>query len=86
MIVKLSEGDYVGMTEEIKDEIIRHVIYRHMEQIMRILKYCDDTNVIFQIGMEMGYMHRSLSDELSKIMADPTATNGDNNQHNAPAA
>ena len=54
------------MTEQRKDEIERKVFYRHIESIMRILEECEDTHILFQMGMEMGYLHRSLSEELSK--------------------
>lgn len=54
------------MTEQRKDEIERKVFYRHIESIMRTLERCEDTHIVFQLGMEMGYMHRSLSEELSK--------------------
>lgn len=54
------------MTEQRKDEIERKVFYRHIEPIMRTLECCEDTHLVFQIGMEMGYLHCSLSEELSK--------------------
>lgn len=54
------------MTEQRKDEIERKVFYRHIDNIMRMLEQCEDTHIIFQMGMEMGYLHRSLSEELSK--------------------
>ena len=54
------------MTGQRKDEIIRKVFYRHIESINRMLEQCEDTHIIFQMGMEMGYLHRSLSEELSK--------------------
>lgn len=54
------------MTEQRKYEIERMVFYRHIESIMRTLERCEDTNIVFQIGMEMGNLHRSLSEELSK--------------------
>ena len=54
------------MTGQRKDEIERKVFYRHIESIMRRLELCKDTNFAFLMGMEMGYLHRSLSEELSK--------------------
>ena len=54
------------MTEQRKDEIERKVFYRHIESIMRTLEQCEDTHIVFEIGMEMGYLHRSLSEELDK--------------------
>ena len=54
------------MTEQRKGEIERKVFYRHIESIMRTLELCEDTHIIFRIGMEMGYLRRSLSEELSK--------------------
>lgn len=54
------------MTNQRKDEIERKVFYRHVESIMRTLEWCGDTHIIFQMGIEMGYLHRSLSEELSK--------------------
>ena len=54
------------MTGQRKDEIERKVFYRHIESIMRVLEECEDTHLVFQMGMEMGYLHRSLSEELSK--------------------
>lgn len=54
------------MTEQRKDEIERKVFYRHIESIMRTLEQCEDTHIVFQMGVEMGYLHRSLSVELSK--------------------
>ena len=54
------------MTEQRKDEIERKVFYRHIESIMRTLERCEDTHIVFQMGMEMGYLHSSLSEELSK--------------------
>ena len=54
------------MTEQRKDEIERKVFYRHIDSIMRTLEQCEDTHIIFEIGVKMGYMHRSLSEELSK--------------------
>ena len=54
------------MTEHRAEEIERKVFYRHIESIMRTLEECENTHIIFQIGMEMGYLHKSLSEELSK--------------------
>ena len=54
------------MTEQRKGEIERKVFYRHIESIMRTLEQCEDTHVIFQLGMDMGYLHRDLVDELTK--------------------
>ena len=54
------------MTEQRKNEIERRAFYRHIESIMRILEGCEDTHIIFQMGMEMGYLHRDLSKELNK--------------------
>lgn len=54
------------MTEQRKNEIERKVFYRHVESIMRRLELCEDTHLVFLLGMEMGYLHRSLSEELSK--------------------
>lgn len=54
------------MTEQRKSEIERKVFYRHIESIMRTLERCEDTHIIFQMGMEMRYLHRSLSEELDK--------------------
>ena len=54
------------MTEQRKDEIERKVFYRHIDSIMRRLERCEDTHIVFLLGMEMGYLHRSLSEELSK--------------------
>ena len=54
------------MTQQRADEIERKVFYRHIESIMRTLEQCEDTHLVFQMGMEMGYLHRSLSEELSK--------------------
>ena len=54
------------MTEQRKDEIERKVFYRHIESIMRTLEQCEDTHLVFQIGMEMGYLHTDLYEELSK--------------------
>lgn len=54
------------MTNQRKDEIERKVFYRHIESIMRTLERCEDTHIILQMGMEMGYLHRSLLEELSK--------------------
>ena len=54
------------MTERRAEEIERKVFYRHIESIMRTLEQCEDTHIVFQMGMEMGYLHRSLSEELSK--------------------
>lgn len=54
------------MTEQRKSEIERKVFYQHIESIMQTLEQCEDTHIIFQMGMEMGYLHRSLSEELDK--------------------
>lgn len=54
------------MTDQRKSEIERKVFYRHIDSIMITLEQCKDTHIIFQMGMEMGYLHRSLSEELSK--------------------
>ena len=54
------------MTEQRKNEIERKVFYRHIESIMQRLERCEDTHLVFLIGMEMGCLHRSLSEELSK--------------------
>lgn len=54
------------MTEERKKEIERKVFYRHIDPIMRTLEECEDTHIIFQIGMDLGYLHRSLMEELDK--------------------
>ncbi len=54
------------MTEQRKNEIERKVFYRHVESIVRRLELCEDTHLVFMMGMEMGYLHRSLSEELDK--------------------
>ena len=54
------------MTGQRKDEIERKVFYRHIESIMRILEQCEDTHIVFQMGMEIGYLHRGLVEELNK--------------------
>ena len=54
------------MTKQRKDEIERKVFYRHLESMMLTLEQCEDTHIIFQIGREMGYLHRSLVEELNK--------------------
>lgn len=54
------------MTQRRANEIERKVFYRHIESIMLTLERCEDTHIVFQIGMEMGYLHRSLADELDK--------------------
>ena len=54
------------MTRQRKDEIERKVFYRHIESIMRTLEQCEDTHIVFNIGMDIGYLHRSLSEELDK--------------------
>lgn len=54
------------MTDRRKEEITRKVFYRHAESMMRTLEECENARIIFQIGMEMGYLHRSLVDELDK--------------------
>ena len=53
------------MNGQRKDEIIRKVFYRHIENIMRDLERCEDIHIVFQLGMDMGMMHRDLEDELS---------------------
>lgn len=63
------------MTKQRKDEIERKVFYRHIESIMRTLEFCEDTHLVFRMGMEMGYLHRSLSEELSKEI-DPQVSEG----------
>ena len=54
------------MTEQRMNEIERMVFYRHIESIMRTLERCEDAHLIFQMGMEMAYLHTDLSEELSK--------------------
>lgn len=69
------------MTEQRKDEIERKVFYRHIESIMRTLERCNDIHIVFQMGMEMGYLHRSLSKELGKEV-EPQAENEVENANN----
>lgn len=54
------------MTSERKGEIIRAVFYRHIEAIMRVLESCEDSHVVFRVGMNMGRLHRDLEYELDK--------------------
>lgn len=54
------------MTEQRKSEIERKVFYRSIDSIMRMIERCEDTHIIFQMGMEMGYLHSHLLEELSK--------------------
>ena len=54
------------MTYERKDEIERKVFYQHIDGIMRMLEKCEDTNVVFEMGMFIGYMHKDLIAELDK--------------------
>ena len=54
------------MTIERAREIERKVFYKHLENIMRDLEECEDTNIIFNIGRHMGMMQDALNDELDK--------------------
>ena len=62
------------MTAERKDEIIRHVFYRHVDTMMRDLEKCEDTNIVFYMGLTMGMMHRDLEEELDKELKDGEQT------------
>ena len=62
------------MTTERKDEIIRHVFYRHVDTMMRDLEKCEDTNIVFYMGLIMGMMHRDLEEELDKELEDGEQT------------
>lgn len=54
------------MTIERAREIERKVFYKHLENIMRDLEECKDTNIIFNVGRHMGMMQDALNDELKK--------------------
>ena len=47
-------------------EIERKVFYQHIGSIMKTIIRCKDAKIVFQMGMEMGSLHKSLFDELSK--------------------
>lgn len=62
------------MTEQRKDEIIRHVFYRHIDTMMRDLEKCEDTNIVFYMGLTMGMMYKDLEEELDKELKDGEQT------------
>jgi|P1105metagenome_2_1110788.scaffolds.fasta_scaffold02777_14 hypothetical protein len=54
------------MDQQRADEIERKVFYRRIEGMMRLLEKCEDTHIVFEIGLEMGYLHSDLKRELEK--------------------
>ena len=54
------------MTVERAREIERKVFYKYLENIMRDLEECKDTDVILNIVSHMGMMHDALNEELDK--------------------
>ncbi len=59
------------MTIERAREIERKVFYKYLENIMRDLEECKDTDVIFNVGRHMGMMQDALNDELDKEVESP---------------
>lgn len=57
------------MTEQRKEEIERVVFYKHIEEIMRTLEECDDSDIVFQLGMDLGRMKNDLDRELEKELS-----------------
>lgn len=49
------------MTEQRKDKLDREVFNKHIETIRRTLS--EDAKLVFQMGIEMGYLYKSLFDE-----------------------
>lgn len=58
------------MTEQRASEIERLVFYRYVDNIKRELSRAGDCEVAFDIGAEMGYIHRTLREELDKEIDD----------------
>ena len=53
------------MTQQRADEIERAVFYKYLDTLERDLDGAD-TNVVFEVGRTLGYMQKTLKDELSK--------------------
>lgn len=54
------------MTRQRANEIVNVTFYRHISNIVEDLKKCDNTETIFNIGMELGKMQNGLELELEK--------------------
>lgn len=53
------------MTQQRADEIERAVFNKYLDTIERDLDRAD-TNVVFEVGRTLGYMQKTLQDELIK--------------------
>ena len=53
------------MTEQRKNEILHKVFYKCVDNIMHDLEGCEDSHIIFQIGLNVGILHHDLDEELS---------------------
>lgn len=54
------------MTQERANDIERIVIYKHIDNIMRDLEDCDNSNVVFNVGRRLGMLQYDLQQELKK--------------------
>jgi len=58
------------MTRQRANEIVNATFYRHISNIAEDLKKCDNTETIFNIGIELGKMQNDLETELEKEVGD----------------
>ena len=54
------------MTSSRKDEIVRKVFFGNIDKIARSLEGCGNTDVIFDVGIDMGILFCALENELEK--------------------
>ena len=62
------------MTKQRAEEIERKVFYRYLDQLERDLEKGGDIHVAFEVGRTLGYMQKTLQDELEAGVADNEST------------
>ena len=63
------------MTQKRAEEIECNVVFNTMANVQKTLVNFEDRRLIFQIGLNIGYMHRALIEELAKEIEDEEAQN-----------
>ena len=58
------------MTKQRAEEIERKVFYRYLDQLERDLEKGGDIQVAFEVGRTLGYMQKTLRDELEAGVTD----------------
>lgn len=62
------------MTKQRASEIERAVFYRYLDNLDRDLEKSGDTHIAFEVGRTLGYMQKTLRDELEAEVTDNEST------------